>query len=127
MRGLRMAMAVAAGVVASVAMPAYAAGMLGHSAGLSSGVGLNLACDTDGVTTNYNVASGADGFVVDSVDVIDIDESCGGGTVHVELRAADGAAIGGGSTAVVGDAVTVPLPQSPSAAAVAGIHVTLAR
>jgi hypothetical protein len=127
MRTFRLFVALSAGLVASFAVPAYAAGMLGDGGGLASGAGPAMACDRDGVTTRYSVAGGADGFVVDAVSVEGIDAACAGGTVHVEVRASDGSVVGTGSTVVSTATERVVLAAMPPAAAVGAVQVILAR
>ena len=126
-RTARLLAAVAAGLAVSVAVPGYAAGMLNDGAELSVGGGRDVACDADGVATHYSVASGADGFVVDAVEVDDVDAACSGGDLHIQLRSADGAVMAAGSASVASESVTVRLHPQPLAADVTGIDVVLAR
>jgi hypothetical protein len=126
-RVARLLASLAAGIAVSLAVPAYAAGLLHEGSGLASGAAVAMGCDTDGVTTRYSVAAGPDGFVVDAVDVGGIDPGCIDGMVHVELRAADGAVLATGSAEVAGSTQVVDLLAAPPPREVSGVHVVLSR
>lgn len=123
----RLLASVTAGVVVSLGVPGYAAGLLHDGPGLASGAAIAIGCDPDGVTTRYSVNASSEGFVVDKVEVSGIDAGCAGGTVHVELQAADGTMLGAGSAAVSGPVEAVALGTAVAPDAVAGVHVVLAR
>ncbi len=123
----RLLVSVTVGVVVSLGVPAYAAGLLHDGPGLAAGATVAMGCDPDGVTASYSVSATSEGFVVDEVDVSGIDARCAGGTVHVELQAADGTMLGAGSAAVSGSVEAVVLGTAPPPDAVASVHVVLAR
>jgi len=85
------------------------------------------ACDTDGVTVDYNTSysPGAPGkYVVDSVAVTKIDAACNGYTIAVTLG--DGTnALGSGSGTVASGAATVPISGGVDAEAVTEIGVVI--
>lgn len=117
---------------AAVATAGYAAaaslGSLG-SESLGAGNGTVVGCDTDGVTTEYTVATGN---VTDVVVSGIADPGCEGASLSLTLTDSDGAAIGSASSQVVptdGDttdnSMTVPVSPQPDATLVTNIHIVI--
>jgi len=128
---MRSALGVAVTAVA-VATAGYAAaaslGSLG-SESLGSGNGTVVACDTNGVSTEYTVDTGN----VTDVVVSDIaDPGCEGASLSLTLTDSDGQSIGSASSLEVptdGDttanSMTVPVTPQPDAALVTNVHIVI--
>lgn len=91
----RTLIAVVAGIAVTGGVFASAASLGGvTSTNLGSSATVVASCDTDGVdldySTSYDTASGT--YLVNSVTVSKIDDSCKGEQIEVSLKSADGRA-----------------------------------
>jgi hypothetical protein len=92
------------------------------ASGLGAGQAVVTSCDDDGVDVAYTTSAG----IVQSVTVTGVAAGCNGGALRLVLANGSGASIGaGGPETVTAASVTVPLSPQPSAAAVAGVHISI--
>lgn len=120
----RIALASVAGAIVVSAALASAASLGGAvSAELTAGSAAVTSCDGDGVGVTYT----SSGSAVQSVTVTGVAAACVNGALRVVLADSGGSTIAaGGPETVGGSSVAVPLSPQPSAASVAGVHVSIA-